>query len=114
MRNPTVVPASQSRSDGWKFTKGNFQSAPLDITKFTERWKLIGDKDSTHSLISSLHFYWFACREGGGLTYPPGVCVVFFAPNFYHFLAQSLCRIHRKTSVPALDVDSDQTKAACY
>lgn len=84
--------------------KANFQSVPLDITKFTERWKLIGDKDSTHSVISSLHFYWFARREGAGLTHPPAVYVVFF-PDLGHFLTQSLRGTHRKTFVPALDVD---------
>lgn len=39
-----VVPALQNQSDGWKFIKGYFQSTPLDITKFTERWKPIETK----------------------------------------------------------------------
>lgn len=98
-----VIPPLQSQSDGWKFIKGCFQSMPLDITKFTERWKPIGDKDSMHSIISSLHFYWFARWESSKLTYPPGVGVFFF-PDFYHFLAHFLLwRTHRKTSVPALE-----------
>lgn len=62
-----VVPALQRRSDAWKIIKGNFQSKLLDIPKFTERWELIGDKDSMHSIISSLYFYCFSCQEGGGL-----------------------------------------------
>lgn len=103
-----VVPGLRSQSDGCKFIKGNSQRAPLDITKFTERWKPTGDEDSRHSIISSLHFYWFASQEGGGLTYPPGVCVVFFQTSTIY--SQSRCgeRIRRPPFLPWSKLRLDQ------